>query len=106
MNVVNAQTGETRIVRTQSEMARAQADGFSIGENAPYGTAAANRLEIGLIDVDELDARLAGMEESFDPRFLERPFKVKMEFYTQQEKLGIPLGEQQQAELQEYSEFR
>lgn len=63
-------------------------------------------LETEVLEADATLARLDEIGASFDPRFLEIPFRAKMEGAKLAEKAGIDIGAEMRADLEGFAEFK
>lgn len=71
----------------------------------PLGKEGANKVDTQLLDLGQSRLRLQSISSNFNPKFLETPFKLKMEAVAALEKLGQRPNPKDAADLAAYSEF-
>ena len=71
----------------------------------PLGKEGANKVDTQLLDLGQSRLRLQSIASNFNPKFLETPFKLRMDAVAQLEKLGKTPSPQDAADLAAYSEF-
>lgn len=71
----------------------------------PLGKEGANKVDTQLLDLGQSRLRLQSISSNFNPKFLETPFKLRMEAVAQLEKLGKKPSPEDAADLAAYSEF-
>ena len=71
----------------------------------PLGKEGANKVDTQLLELGQSRLRLQSIASNFNPKFLERPFKLKMAGIAELEKLGQTPSPQDAADLAAYSEF-
>jgi hypothetical protein len=71
----------------------------------PLGKEGANKVDTQLLDLGQSRLRLQSIASNFNPKYLETPFKLRMEAVAQLEKLGQKPSAQDAADLAAYSEF-
>jgi hypothetical protein len=71
----------------------------------PLGKEGANKVDTQLLDLGQGRLRLQSISANFNPKYLETPFKLKMEGVAQLEKLGKKPSPEDAADLAGYSEF-
>jgi hypothetical protein len=71
----------------------------------PLGKEGANKVDTALLDLGQSRLNLQSIASSFNPKYLETPFKLKMTAVAEGEKVGIKPNAQTAAELADYSKF-
>jgi hypothetical protein len=71
----------------------------------PLGKEGSNKVDTQLLDLGQSRLRLQSISSNFNPKYLETPFKLRMEAVAQLEKLGQKPNAQDAADLAAYSEF-
>jgi hypothetical protein len=71
----------------------------------PLGKEGSNKVDTQLLDLGQSRLRLQSISSNFNPKYLETPFKLRMEAVAQLEKLGQKPKPQDAADLAAYSEF-
>ena len=71
----------------------------------PLGKEGANKVDTQLLELGQSRLRLQSIASNFNPKFLERPFQLKMAGVAELEKLGRKPSPQDAADLTAYSEF-
>jgi hypothetical protein len=71
----------------------------------PLGKEGSNKVDTQLLDLGQSRLRLQSIAANFNPKYLETPFKLRMEAVAQLEKLGQKPNPQDAADLAAYSEF-
>jgi hypothetical protein len=71
----------------------------------PLGKEGSNKVDTQLLDLGQSRLRLQSIASNFNPKFLETPFKLRMDAVAQLEKLGKTPSPQDAADLAAYSEF-
>jgi hypothetical protein len=71
----------------------------------PLGKEGSNKVDTQLLDLGQSRLRLQSIAANFNPKYLETPFKLRMEAVAQLEKLGQKPKPQDAADLAAYSEF-
>jgi hypothetical protein len=71
----------------------------------PLGKEGSNKVDTQLLDLGQSRLRLQSIAANFNPKYLETPFKLRMEAVAQLEKLGQKPNAQDAADLAAYSEF-
>ena len=71
----------------------------------PLGKEGANKVDTQLLQLGQSRLRLQSIASNFNPKFLERPFKLKMAGVAELEKLGQTPSPKDAADLAAYSEF-
>ena len=72
---------------------------------APLGKEGANKVDAQLLELGQNRLNLQSIATNFNPKYLEKPFQLKMEAIAAMEKFGKKPSPEQAAELAEYSEF-
>jgi hypothetical protein len=72
---------------------------------APLGKEGANKVDAQLLELGQNRLNLQSIATNFSPKYLEKPFQLKMEAIAAMEKFGKKPSPEQAAELAEYSEF-
>jgi hypothetical protein len=81
-----------------------QVNVYPPGAVAP-GKEGANKVDAQLLELGQNRLNLQSISENFSPKYLEKPFQLKMEAIAAMEKFGKKPSPEQAAELAEYSEF-
>ncbi len=71
----------------------------------PLGKEGTNKVDTQLLELGQGRLRLQSISSNFNPKFLETPFKLRMDAVAQLEKLGKKPSPQDAADLAAYSEF-
>jgi hypothetical protein len=71
----------------------------------PLGKEGGNKVDTQLLELGQSRLRLQSISSNFNPKFLETPFKLRMEAVAQLEKLGQRPNPKDAADLAAYSEF-
>jgi hypothetical protein len=71
----------------------------------PLGKEGANKVDAQLLDLGQGRLRLQSISANFNPKYLEKPFQLKMTAVAELEKLGKKPSPQDAADLAAYSEF-
>lgn len=71
----------------------------------PLGKEGSNKVDTQLLELGQSRLRLQSIASNFNPKYLETPFKLKMEGVAQLEKLGKKPSPQDAADLAAYSDF-
>jgi hypothetical protein len=81
-----------------------QVNVYPPGAVAP-GKEGANKVDAQLLELGQNRLNLQSISENFNPKYLEKPFQLRMEAIAAMEKFGKKPSPEQAAELAEYSEF-
>lgn len=81
-----------------------QVNVYPPGAVAP-GKEGANKVDAQLLELGQNRLNLQSIATNFNPKYLEKPFQLKMEAIAAMEKFGKKPSPEQAAELAEYSEF-
>ena len=71
----------------------------------PLGKEGANKVDAQLLQLGQSRLRLQSIASNFNPKYLERPFQLRMTAVAELEKLGQKPNPQDAADLTAYSEF-
>lgn len=81
-----------------------QVNVYPPGAVAP-GKEGANKVDAQLLELGQNRLNLQSIATNFNPKYLEKPFQLRMEAIAAMEKFGKKPSPEQAAELAEYSEF-
>jgi hypothetical protein len=71
----------------------------------PLGKEGSNKVDTQLLELGQSRLRLQSISSNFNPKYLERPFQLRMTAVAELEKLGQKPNPQDAADLAAYSEF-
>jgi hypothetical protein len=71
----------------------------------PLGKEGANKIDTQLLELGQNRLNLQSIASNFNPKYLEKPFQLKMETVAGLERLGKKPTPEQAIELRDYSEF-